>query len=97
MQHIQISQSSLIRTLRLMGSFNPEVRTSGYVGLYDFAKRKGHKYMCVIVNHYTRMPLAVFDPRYGQEITEWLKAHSEIKVVTHPRLCTTLLRQQEEG
>ena len=82
MQHIQISQSSLIRTLRLMGSVNPEVRTSGYVGIDDFAKRKGHKYMCVIADHYTRMPLAVFDSRYGQEITGWLKAHPEIKVVT---------------
>ena len=82
MQHIQVSQSSLIRTLRLMGSVNPEVRTSGYVGLDDFAKWKGHKYMCVIVDHYTRLPLAVFDSRYGQEITDWLKAHPEIKVVT---------------
>ena len=82
MQHIQISQSSLIRTLRLMGSVNPEVRTSGYVGIDDFAKWKGHKYMCVIADHYTRMPLAVFDSRYGQEITGWLKAHPEIKVVT---------------
>ena len=82
MQHIQISQSSLIRTLRLMGSVNPEVRTSGYVGMDDFAKWKGHKYMCVIVDHYTRLPLAVFDSRYGQEITDWLKAHPEIKVVT---------------
>ena len=82
MQHIQVSPSSLIRTLRLMGSVNPEVRTSGYVGLDDFAKWKGHKYMCVIVDHYTRMPLAVFDSRYGQEITDWLKAHPEIKVVT---------------
>ena len=82
MQHIQISQSSLIRTLRLMGSVNPEVRTSGYVGLDDFAKWKGHKYMCVIVDHYTREVLAVFDSRYGQEIIDWLKAHPEIKVVT---------------
>ncbi|MBO6059219.1 MAG: ISL3 family transposase, partial [Bacteroidaceae bacterium] len=82
MQHIQVSQSSLIRTLRLMGSVNPEVRTSGYVGLDDFAKWKGHKYMCVIVDHYTRLPLAVFDSRYGQEIVDWLKAHPEIKVVT---------------
>ena len=82
MQHIQISQSALIHTLRLMGRVNPEVRTSGYVGLDDFAKWKGHKYMCVIVDHYTRLPLAVFDSRYGQEITDWLKAHPEIKVVT---------------
>ena len=82
MQHIHIGASTCIRMLRLMGKDNPEVRTSGYVGLDDFAKRKGHKYMCVVVDHYTRQPLAVFDSRYGQEITDWLKAHPEIKMVT---------------
>ena len=82
MQHIQISASACIRVLRLMGRTNPQVRTSGYVGLDDFAKWKGHKYMCVIVDHYTRQPLAVFDSRYGQEITDWLASHPEIKVVT---------------
>ena len=46
MQHIQVSQSSLIRALRLMGSVNPEVRTSGYVGMDDFAKLKGHVCHC---------------------------------------------------
>jgi transposase len=81
-QHIQISASSCIRVLRSMGRINPQVRTSGYVGLDDFAKWKGHKYMCVIVDHYTRQPLAVFDSRYGQEITDWLASHPEIKVVT---------------
>ena len=82
MQHIQISASACIRVLRLMGRINPQVRTSGYAGLDDFAKWKGHKYMCVIVDHYTRQPLAVFDSRYGQEITDWLASHPEIKVVT---------------
>ena len=82
MQHIWISASACIRTLRLLGRVNPEVRTSGFVGLDDFAKWKGHKYMCVIVDHYTREVLAVFDSRYGQEIIDWLKAHPEIKVVT---------------
>ena len=58
------------------------MRTSGYVGLDDFAQWKGHKYMCVIVDHYTREVLAVFNSRYGQEITEWLASHPEIKMVT---------------
>lgn len=38
--------------------------------------------MCVIADHYTRRPIAVFDSRYGHEITDWLKAHPEIKTVT---------------
>ena len=79
---IYVSASACIRVLRLMGKVNPEVRTSGYVGMDDFAKWKGHKYMCAIVDHYTREVLAVFDSRYGQEIIDWLKSHPEIKVVT---------------
>ena len=82
MQHIRISTSAIIRTLRLMGRVNPEVRTSGYVDLDDFAQWKGYKYMCVIVDHYTREVLAVFDSRYGQEITDWLASQPEIKAVT---------------
>ena len=82
MQHIQISASTCIRTLRLMGKVNPEVRTSGFIGLDDFAQRKGHTYMSVITDHYTRQVVAVFDSRYGPEITDWIKAHPEIKVVT---------------
>ncbi len=82
MQHIWISASACIRALRQIGRVNPEVRTSGFVGLDDFAKWKGHKYMCVIVDHYTREVLAVFDSRYGQEIVDWLRSHPEIKAVT---------------
>ncbi len=79
---IRISTSSVTRRLRRLGKENPVVRTSGHVGLDDFAKKKGHRYMCVIADHYTRRPLAVFDSRYGHEITDWLKAHPEIKTVT---------------
>ena len=82
MQHIQASASSCIRVLRLTGRVNPGVRTSGFVGMDDFAKWKGHKYMCVIADHYTREVLAVFDSRYGREILDWLRSHPEIKVVT---------------
>ena len=82
LHNIKISPSSVTRRLHVMGKDNPDIRTSGYVGLDDFAKKKGHNYMCVIADHYTRQPLAVFDSRYGQEITDWLKSHTEIKVVT---------------
>jgi len=81
-QHIRTSASSCVRMLRRMGNGNPEVRTSGYVGIDDFAKCKGQEYMCTIVDHYIRAPLAVFDSRYGSEITAWLQTHPEIKVVT---------------
>ena len=81
-QHIKTSASSCHRLVRRIGMENPQVRTSGYVGIDDFAKKKGQVYACTIVDHYTRDTLAVFDSRYGDEIGEWLAAHPEIRLVT---------------
>ncbi len=81
-QHIRTSASTCHRLVRRIGTSNPEVHTSGYVGIDDFAKKKGHVYACEIVDHYTRDTLAVFDSRYGSEISDWLSAHPEIKLVT---------------
>ena len=81
-QHIRTSASTCHRLVRHIGIYNPQVRTSGYVGIDDFAKKKGRVYACTIVDHYTRDTLAVFDSRYGEEIGEWLAEHKEIKLVT---------------
>lgn len=81
-QHIRVSQSKCLRTARAMGEANPEVSTSGYVAIDDFAYRKGHSYMCAIIDLYTRRPLAVFDGRYGDEIAQWLACHPEIRLVS---------------
>ena len=82
-QHIHVSKSTCIRRAKAFGNKNPEgIVTSGYVGIDDLAYRKRFRYMCGIVDHYTRKPLALFDSRYGNEIAEWLKAHSEIRLVT---------------
>lgn len=81
-QHIQASPSTCLRMARRLGDSNPGQRTSGYIGIDDFAKRKGHEYMCAAVDHYTRRVLAVFDSRYGSEITEWIASHPEIRLVS---------------
>ena len=82
-QHIQTCKSTCIRRARNLGHKNPEeILTSGYVGIDDLAYRKRYRYMCGIVDHYTRKPLALFDTRYGEEIVEWLKEHPEICLVT---------------
>ena len=83
MQHIHVGKSTCIRRAKALGSKNPEdIKTSGYVGIDDLAYRKRFRYMCAVVDHYTRNPLALFDSRYGNEIVEWLKSHSEIRLVT---------------
>lgn len=81
-EHIHASPSTCLRMACRLGDGNPELRTSGYVGIDDFAKRKGHEYMCAAVDHYTRRVLAVFDSRYGREITDWIASHPEIRLVS---------------
>lgn len=81
-QHIRTSPSTCLRMVRRLGQSNPLLKTSGYIGIDDFAKRKGHEYMCAAVDHYSRQVLAVFDSRYGEEITEWIASHPEIRLVS---------------
>lgn len=81
-QHITVSKSTCIRRARGMGVENPDVKTSGYIAIDDFAYLKGYTYMCGIMDLYTRKPLAVFGSRYGEDIVEWLRAHREIRLVS---------------
>lgn len=82
LQHIHTSKSTIHRLVRNVGKSNPDVKSSGSVGIDDFAFRKGRDYGSMIVDHYTRNVLAVFDTRYGNEITEWFKNHPEIRTVS---------------
>ena len=81
-QHITVSRSTCQRVARRLGQRNPDIRTSGYIGIDDFAIRKGHEYMCAAVDHYTRQVVAVFDSRYGHEIPQWIASHPEIRLVS---------------
>ena len=82
-QHIRISRSSCTLKAKALGLTNPKnVKTSGYVAIDDLAYRKGHRYMCAVTDHYTRKTLALFDSRYGAEITAWFREHPEIRLVS---------------
>lgn len=82
LQNIKVSKSTCIRKATKFGERNPDVICSGYVAIDDWAFRKGHTYMCSIVDHYTGRVLAVFDDRYPMEVVRWLQAHPEVKLVS---------------
>ena len=82
LQNIKVSKSTCIRKATRLGEKNPNVVCSGYVAIDDWAFRKGHTYMCSIVDHYTGRVLAVFDGRYPMEVVGWLQAHPEVKLVS---------------
>ena len=82
LQNIKVSKSTCIRKATWLGEKNPDVICSGYVAIDDWAFRKGHTYMCSIVDHYTGRVLAVFDGRYPMELVRWLQSHPEVKLVS---------------
>ena len=81
-QHINASRSTCIRSATKLGCDNPDIVCSGYVAIDDWAYRKGHVYMCSIVDHWTRKPVAVFNGRYVGQIAEWFADHPEVKLVS---------------
>lgn len=56
-----------------------------FVGIDDFASKKGHIYCSVVVNLLTHKVVAVIPCRSGKELDEWLKANPQIKFITRDR------------
>lgn len=95
MQNIRVSKSTCLRKASRLGEKNPDVVCSGNIAIDDWAFRKGHTYMCSIVDHSTGGVLAVFDGRYPVEVVQWLESHPEVKLVTRDgsRDYASLIRQ----
>lgn len=53
-----------------------------HIGIDDFALKKGHKYMSVVVNHLTGKLVVVLPSREGKELDEYLLSHPQIQYVT---------------
>lgn len=56
-----------------------------FVGIDDFALRKGHTYGTVLVDLQRGRVIDLFDGRDGVPVAEWLKSHPGIEVITRDR------------
>jgi transposase len=63
----------------------PETRYR-FVGIDDFALRKGHTYGTILVDLERGHVIDLFDGREGLPVTAWLKLHPGIEVITRDRL-----------
>ena len=57
-------------------------RCPPFIGIDDFAFRKGHSYGTIICDLSTHKPVALLPERYPETISEWLKNHQNIQVVS---------------
>lgn len=80
-QNIHASISKCTRQAKSLGESNP-VCESIHVGIDDFAFKRGHVYMCMVSDHDSGKPIAVFNCRHGEELDKWLLANPQIETVT---------------
>ena len=56
-----------------------------FLGIDDFALRKGHTYGTILVDLQRGRVIDLFDGRDGVPVAEWLKSHPGIEVITRDR------------
>ena len=61
------------------------VRTPTILGVDDWAYRKGRNYGTILVNLETHQPIALLPDRESETLTEWLKEHPGVKVISRDR------------
>lgn len=91
-----VSTSSILRKIgitccpntcinHLMNTRKPIDRTAVNIGIDDFAKRKGHSYGSVIVDHDTNKILELVDSRDSKVVAKVLEQYHNIKSVSRDR------------
>ena len=78
-----VSGATLLRIIRqrpLGVRTKPEI-----IGIDDWAKRKGHSYGTIVVDHETHQVIDLLPDRSGDSVAAWLKARPTVHTVTRDR------------
>ncbi len=78
-----ISADSLLRRIR---QTNPRtIETPRVLGFDDFAFRKRHNYGTILIDLESRQPIDLLPDRESKTVSDWLKAHPGIQIVSRDR------------
>lgn len=78
-----ISPDTLLRRIRQSAKPLPE--TPRVLGIDDFAFRKRHNYGTILIDLEAREPVDLLPERESKTVSEWLKAHPGVEVVSRDR------------
>src|SRR5699024_9209957 len=59
-----------------------KIRSLPFVGIDDFAFKKRMSYGTIFINLKTNQPFDLLDTRKQQDVTQWLKTHPNIELIT---------------
>lgn len=82
-QDILVSRDTLIRLIR--NTPEPEEAKSRVVGVDDWAFRKGYNYGTLLVDLEKRCPIDLLSERSAEALSNWLKAHPGVEIISRDR------------
>jgi len=83
-QGIKVSADTLLNMIKAFGKFHQE-KTVKYIGVDDWAYRKGQRYGTLICDLETHEIIDVLEGRDGETFEKWLRGHPEIEIVSRDR------------
>ncbi|MBC8123837.1 MAG: transposase [Gemmatimonadaceae bacterium] len=89
---MQVSRDTLLRTVHRLPL--AELPTPRFLGIDDWAHRKGCTYGTILVDLEARKPVALLADRRVETVAEWLRNHPGVEVISLDR--SLAYRQADE-